>query len=233
MRETELFEPIQQYLLEQGYAVAAEVRHCDIAARRDEALIVVELKTALNLTLVGQAVQRQTFADEVYIAIPEPRRLTKTLKQSQKVLKRLGIGLLTVSFGPLRTTVACRLAPNYQGRVNRRERQRIMQEMDGRSLQLNTGGMTNLPIVTAYREQAVTLASILSVRGACTVRELKPVTGEKTASILYKNHYGWFVREGHGIYALTEVGRTALDDYPELVELALPLADQLAQPDAT
>jgi len=227
MRETDLFEPVRDYLQNQGYAVAAEVRHCDVAARKKDELVIVELKTSLNLTLLGQAVQRQTVADAVYVAIPEPRRITKTLKQSQKVLARLGLGLLTIHFGPLRTSVNCRLEPNYRGRINRRERNRILKEMEGRSLQLNTGGMNNLPIVTAYREQAITLASILSIRGSCSVGELKPITGDKTTSILYRNHYGWFIREARGRYALSPEGAEALHEYPELVALALPLAAKL------
>ncbi|MEK9820750.1 MAG: DUF2161 family putative PD-(D/E)XK-type phosphodiesterase [Pseudomonadales bacterium] len=224
MRETDLFEPVRDYLQQQGFAVAAEVRHCDVAARKDDELVIIELKTSLNLTLVGQAVRRQSVADAVYVAIPEPKRITKTLKQSQRVLARLGLGLLTIRFGPLRTSVNCRLEPSYRGRLDRRERNRILKEMDGRSLQLNTGGMNNLPIVTAYREQAITLASILSIRGSCSVGELKPITGDKTTAILYKNHYGWFIREGRGRYALSPAGADALREYPELVALALPLA---------
>ena len=138
MRETELFEPVRDYLQQQGFAVAAEVRHCDVAARKDDELVIIELKTSLNLTLVGQAVRRQSVADAVYVAIPEPKRITKTLKQSQRVLARLGLGLLTIRFGPLRTSVNCRLEPSYRGRLDRRERNRILKEMDGRSLQLNT-----------------------------------------------------------------------------------------------
>ena len=80
---------------------------------------------------------------------------------------------------------------------------------------------------TAYREQAITLASILSIRGSCSVGELKQITGDKTTSILYKNHYGWFIREGRGRYSLSPEGADALEEYPELVALALPLADRL------
>lgn len=227
MLETELFDPVREYLEAEGFAVAAEVRHCDIVAAKDDHIVIIELKTSLNLTLVSQAVQRQSVADEVYVAIPEPKRITKTLRHSQKVLKRLGLGLLTVSTGPLRSIVQCRITPDFSGRINKKERQRIIKEMNGRSLQLNTGGATGIPIVTAYRETAITLATLLSLKGPRSIRELKPIAGEKTGTILYKNHYGWFVREARGIYGVTERGCEELSTYPELVGLAKALADNL------
>ena len=42
-------------------------------------------------------------------------------------------------------------------------------------------------------------------------------TGKKTTSILSANHYGWFQRIDHGIYQLTDQGKTDLAKYPEIV----------------
>ena len=48
--ETSLYAPVKAFLEAQGYQVKAEVRHCDVVARRgDEPPVIVELKTAREL----------------------------------------------------------------------------------------------------------------------------------------------------------------------------------------
>ena len=72
IRETDLYEPIRAYLEENGYEVHAEVAGCDVTAVKDGDLIVVELKRAVSLKLLTQAVDRQRAADSVYVAVPYP-----------------------------------------------------------------------------------------------------------------------------------------------------------------
>lgn len=230
MLETELFDPVRDYFEARGFAVAAEVRHCDVVAIKSDHLVIIELKTSLNLTLISQAVQRQAIADEVYVVVPEPKRATRSLRHSKEVLARLGLGLITVSQSPLRRVARCLLKPSasYEGKTKDKERKRVLKEIDGRSLQLNTGGATGVPIITAYRETAITIATLLSEKGPRRIAELKPLTGEKTGTILYANHYGWFVRESRGIYGVTEKAREALKGYPELYKMALSLKDSIA-----
>ena len=67
--ETELYEPIRSFLEAEGYEVQAEVKHCDIAAQKEEQLIIVELKKAFNLKLVYQALERQSLTEYVFVAI--------------------------------------------------------------------------------------------------------------------------------------------------------------------
>ena len=66
MQETELFEPIKAYFESHGYSINAEVKDCDITAIRDDELIVVELKTSANMSLLIQATERQKITDNVY-----------------------------------------------------------------------------------------------------------------------------------------------------------------------
>lgn len=47
MKETELYEPIKNYLLQNGYKVQAEVKNCDIACLYENNLIVIEIKKHL------------------------------------------------------------------------------------------------------------------------------------------------------------------------------------------
>ena len=44
--ESDLFFPVRDYLIKNGFKVNAEVKHCDLTATKDQTLIVVELKTA-------------------------------------------------------------------------------------------------------------------------------------------------------------------------------------------
>ena len=73
-KETDLYEPIRAFLEEEGYQVQAEVKHCDIAAEKNGRLVVVELKRAFGLKLVYQGLERQSLTDEVFVAIPRPKK---------------------------------------------------------------------------------------------------------------------------------------------------------------
>jgi hypothetical protein len=68
--ERDLYEPVRQWLMDRGYNPKAEVMGCDILALKDELALAVELKVTLNLEVILQAVDRQRFADMVYIAVP-------------------------------------------------------------------------------------------------------------------------------------------------------------------
>ena len=74
-RETDLYAPVRDWLVAQGYTVRAEVKDCDITATKDGDLIVVELKRSFNVDLLIQATKRQRLTDSVYVAIPRPTRM--------------------------------------------------------------------------------------------------------------------------------------------------------------
>lgn len=98
MKETDLYLPVKQFLEAQGYEVKGEVRGCDVVAvRGEEAPVVVELKLALNLNLILQAVDRIALSPKVYIAVPKNTPfLKKQKKAALKLLKMLGLGLIVV-----------------------------------------------------------------------------------------------------------------------------------------
>ena len=98
MREVDLYPPVKQFLSQQGYEVKGEVRDCDvIAVRRDEPMVVVELKLAFNLTVVLQAVDRLQISDTVYIGIPTGLAVLKrNRKKAVKLVRMLGLGLLEI-----------------------------------------------------------------------------------------------------------------------------------------
>ena len=114
MQETELYPPVKAFLEGQGYAVKAEIGAADVVACRagDEPLIV-ELKTSFSLSLVHQAIARQSVTDAVYIAAPrgKGRRFLTALKQMTTLCRRLGLGLITVRLTDGHLEVHCDPGP--------------------------------------------------------------------------------------------------------------------------
>ena len=81
--------------------------------------------------------------------------------------------------------------------------------------------------MTAYRQDALRCSHELANNKAMPVKELKLKTGvSKTATILQKNHYGWFDRVARGVYSLSAKGRVDLEANIAAVE-ALCLTTQV------
>jgi hypothetical protein len=209
MSETELYQPIKSFLEAQGFTVKAEIRSCDVVAvREEEAPVIVELKTALNLQLFYQAVDRLGITDQVYVAVPRPKRGVPA--EAVKLCRRIGIGLLVVS-GSGSVDVLTDPVP-YAPRQNARRRHGLLSEFRKRLGDLNTGGSRGKALMTAYRQDALRCAIHLAQAGASRVKDIRQTTRvERSASILRGNVYGWFQRETRGVYALTDAGVAALE----------------------
>lgn len=217
-RETDLYSPVKTFLEEQGYTVRSEVRNCDLAAVREDQLLIAELKTSFNLDLVLQGVERKRLCDEVYLAVPRPgNAAAPRWRKILRLCRALGLGLLTVSARGLVEIVCC---PSAQPpRRMAREQKYLLREFTARSGDYNTGGSRGKPLVTAYREHALQVAVCID-SGCRRPRDVAAVTGLVSApSILQKNFYGWFEREERGIYRLSALGYQALQDYAEVVKL--------------
>jgi len=215
MLETELYPPVKEYLQEHGYEVQAEVKHCDIVATKDDELIVVELKTSANLTLLVQATERQTISDSVYVAIPEPTKKNRNWRGIKRVIKRLELGLLVVNLSPLGCSVTKHFDPlPPQRRKIKRKQRAVIQEVADRTGDYNIGGSSKQKLITAYKENAILIACCLRHLGPCSPKKLRSLgTGEKTTSILSHNHYGWFQRIERGVYKVTEQGAIEASAY--------------------
>ena len=221
-RETDLYGPINDYLIAQGYTVRSEVLGCDIAATKGEDLVVIELKRSFCISLLLQATQRQRVADSVYVAIPKPpdRERRARWRHIQHLLRRLELGLILVSFSTAVPTVEIAFDPlPLERKRDSRRRRAVVHEIAGRSGEYNEGGSTRRKIVTAYRENAIFIACCLERYGPLEPGQLRDLgAGPKTLSILSRNVYGWFQRVDAGVYGLRAPGRHALASYPELVE---------------
>ncbi|NPV07657.1 MAG: hypothetical protein HPY83_06800 [Anaerolineae bacterium] len=229
-RETDLYAPVRDYLVAQGFTVQGEVAGCDVTAVRaqepgspgEPSLVVVELKRHLSVDLLAQAVQRQALTDSVYLAVPRPsgRRQRGRWKRTLALLRRLELGLMLVSTDSEGATVevVCHPLPHSRRR-SRARRRAIIGEMQGRSGDHNLGGSTGRKLMTAYREEVLRTAMALATEGECTPRRLRELgCGAKTQSILYRNHYGWFERLGHGLYRLSEEGWHALEQHRDVLD---------------
>lgn len=214
IKEVEVAKPIELYLESLGYTVRSEVKGCDITAIKDDKLLVVECKTSFSIKLIYQAVDRQEFCDNVYVALPIiGNKAIPNRKHLIKLLKRLELGLITVTFLKTKTKVEVVLDPMIHKKRKRiKKRTSVMREIRERSGNYNVGGSVGVSLMTAYKESAITIASILNEHGSLTASELQKMgCNKKTYTILYKNHYSWFFKDtGRGKYGLTEQGKSAL-----------------------
>lgn len=191
-----------------------EVGRCDLLAVRDDRVVAVELKLAFGLPLLYQALDRQAVADLVYVAVAEPataagrKAWRRQRPQMVRLCRRLGLGLLSVGTGG----IAVQTEPGpYRPRRRPAERARLLREFRRRSGDHNMGGAARVPIVTAYREDALRCGALLAAAGALRVAEIRRRTGvERAGAILLRNVYGWFARTERGVYAITPSGREAL-----------------------
>ena len=213
-KETDLYEPIRAFLEEEGYQVQAEVKDCDIAAVKDGQLLIVELKKAFNLKLVYQGLERQSLTEQVFVAIPRPKKgaREKAWKDMLKLLKRLELGLLTVALDSPLKTVDVVLEPSDSPiRKNKKKKEQVRGELEHRQVNANVGGMTRRKIMTAFREKSIRLACLLEKEGQVSTASLRERGMEDYVGICIKNYDKWFQRVEKGVYALSEKGKEALE----------------------
>jgi hypothetical protein len=177
--EKDLYWPVHNYFKKLGYDVHGEVKDCDITASKGDELIIIELKRNLSIDLLIQAAKRQRITESVYIAIPKPKYsvYTKKWKDLCFIIRRLELGLITISLknGVEQVNVVFEPYPfdrRKSMRLSGRKRRNIISEIDGRHGNYNVGGSTRTEIMTAYRENAVHIACCLKKYGQLSPRKL-------------------------------------------------------------
>jgi len=205
MPETDLYLPVKRHLEAQGYTVKAEVKGCDVVAVRGaEIPVIVELKQALSLALLYQAVDRLTVVEHVYIAIARPKR--GVTSDALKLCRRLGLGFIVVSAAGSVEVLADPVA--YAPRANAKRRGVLLKEFNARVGDPNVGGTTRKPLMTAYRQDALKCAAHLKANGPTRIRDVKAATlVDRAANIFRDNVYGWFEKADRGVYRLSAVGQ--------------------------
>ena len=228
--ETALYLPVKKFLEARGFRVKGEICGCDLvalparrsfseggAAEPDDdsppVVVIGELKQRFTLELLLQGVDRMAAGDEIWLAV---RNSSKSRKRAdgrlndarvRKLCRLLGFGLLAVSARG-RVDILAEPGP-YRPRGNPRRRSRLLREHSRRQGDPAVGGGTRQPIMTAYRQQALTVAQAILEATIAKPRELKAMAPD-APKILLHNVYGWFARVERGVYGLTEAGREAV-----------------------
>lgn len=214
--ETSLYQPVKTFLESFGYEVKGEVGGCDLVGLSEgepPVVVVCELKLSFNLELILQAVDRGNASDEVWIAarVSAKGRGREADRRYRDLCRRLGIGMLGVSDQGEVSVLVSSVSP--MPRTNPKRRTRLIKEHRKRRGDPAIGGSTKIPVMTAYRQQALACAAALA-EGPLRPRDLK-TAAPNAGTILRANYYGWFERVEKGIYALTDPGRQALQRWPQ------------------
>ena len=209
--ETDLYPPIKRHLERLGLEVKGEVCGCDLVALPEglpELVVIGEMKQSFTLELVLQAVDRTSVCDEVWLAVRASKRGRgrENDLRVKKLCRFLDFGLLTVTANG-RVDVVTEPAP-WKPRRDAKRRSRIVEEHRRREGDPVAGGSTRMPQMTAYRQQALAVASALA-RTSSRPRDLR-LFAPDAAKILQGNVYGWFERIERGLYGLTSSGRVAV-----------------------
>jgi hypothetical protein len=216
--ETSLYLPVKAFLEKAGYVVKGEIGSCDVVGlieREPPVVVVCELKLSFNLELILQAVDRAAMSDEVWIAarVSAKGRGREADKRYRDLCRRMGIGMLGVADSGEVSVIVSSVSP--MPRTNPKRRTRLVKEHRRRQGDPVLGGGSRAPIMTAYRQQALACAALLQ-QGLVRPRDMKSVAPQ-AGRILLDNVYGWFERQGKGVYALNEAGEAALLRWPQTV----------------
>ena len=222
MSESNLYLPVKRYLEKLGFEVKGEICGCDLVALRGDGppiVVVGELKLSFNLELILQGIDRASACDEVWLAVRASKRGRGREGDSRvrKLCRMLGFGLLTVSGGG-RVELLVEPGP-WRPRRDAKRRSSLVDEHRRRYGDPAAGGSAKVPIMTAYRQQALLCAALLT-SGPSRPRDIKLAVPD-APKILLSNVYGWFARLERGIYALTDEGRAALVRWPQTVSTTL------------
>jgi hypothetical protein len=214
--EKSLYLPVKAFLETAGYAVKGEIGGCDLVGLCDgepEVVVICELKLSFNLELMLQAVDRAAACDEVWIAarISARGKGRESDRRYRDLCRRLGFGMLGVSDSGLVSVIVASVTP--MPRTDAKRRSRLVTEHRRRRGDPMLGGSTKVPVMTAYRQQALAIAAALA-NGPLRPKDMKLVAPQ-AGRVLLDNVYGWFERVEKGIYTLTEGGREALRRWPQ------------------
>ena len=208
--ESDLYAPVKALLEGQGYVVKGEVRGCDVVGvRAAEPPVIVELKRVFGLGLVLQGVDRLAASDRVYLAVGQwPKRM----RNVKKLCRRLGLGLMVVVAE--RADIVLDPVP-YRPRLDKRKAGRLLGEHARRVGDPNRGGSTTrVPMMTAYRQEALRCAELLANNGPMKLAALRTAAAApRAATILQQDVYGWFERVERGVYTVSPAGRRGLETF--------------------
>ena len=217
--ERDLFQPIKEYFEELGYVCDGEVGDIDIYLEKGDETVAIELKQTLDFKSVQQAALRQKLVDHAFIGIFRPKDInSRAFKDKEYLLKRLGIGLIVVSKRTKAVDVVLEPVVSELSSFkahNKGKKKALSEEFRKRRVKSNIGGVRGEKLITGYREDALlVLDALCELGGEGSTKQIREISGIKNATpILYHNYYGWFIQKSRGIYAVSELGYDALEEF--------------------
>ena len=145
MKESELYEPVKKFLLEQGCSeVYGEVMNCDVLGIHGEINYIVEMKTSLSFRLIDQALKRVRLGQYVYIAIP--RRKQAIPRCVKEILTSYKIGLIQVG----KRTIKVSIPAEYNALADKRKAYQRIRRQIREHHETQIGGVKKGEGVTSY-----------------------------------------------------------------------------------
>lgn len=101
IKETDLFFPVKEWLEEHGYDVYSEIENdynwgrADVVGVCGPIVAVVQLKSALSVNVIGQAIGWLPYANLVYVGVPRGKNGVNP--HAAKILKHFGVGIFQVA----------------------------------------------------------------------------------------------------------------------------------------
>jgi hypothetical protein len=212
--ETDLYLPVKLFLEDLGYEVKSEIGAADVVGRRGEAeIVIVELKRGFSLSLLQQAVKRQRITDVVYVAVPRwsGRSGWRAFRGNLGLCRRLGVGVLTID---VTGNVEVQADPvPFTPRKSKQRRQSMLSEFARRTGDPNLGGSASSDVMTSYRQEALRCALYVAANGPSKGAVVADGANVPHATTMMRNNvYGWFERLGHGVYDLSDSGRSMVGE---------------------
>ncbi len=213
-KESDFYIPIKKHFQNKGFEVKSEINDCDCVCIKDDLIVICEFKLKFNISLVYQGMDRQKITDYVYLCVPKykGRVSYRNFLKSKNLCKRLGLGLIIVD-GKNCLEVLEPICLNNN--INKKKKDSLLKEYNGRTFDLNTGGQTGTRINTAFREKNIKILCILEKDNQTSNVELIKQYGfdESIKGVLYRNVLGYFEKgEKRGYYKMSKIGKSALDD---------------------
>lgn len=149
MKESDLFEPTKQFLINQMNCekVFAEVVDLDVVGQHGNVYIGIEMKTSMNFKVIEQAERRKHLVDYMFILVPKPK--THHSQMILDWLKHLGLGLIYYDEKERYTN---KVSIYFWGKRQRNsKRSRISDYIDEKLDSLNVGGVKGGETITPYK----------------------------------------------------------------------------------
>ncbi|XXK36092.1 DUF2161 domain-containing phosphodiesterase [Rhodobacteraceae bacterium nBUS_22] len=213
--ETDLYGPVKALFEARGFEVKGEIGASDImAVRADDDPVIIELKLGFSLTLLHQAIARQSITERVYVAVPKWKGKAgwRAFKRNIGLCQRLGLGVIAVDVAGNGADIRCDPAPFFL-RKSKSKKAALRAAFERRKGDPNRGGAMRSKLVTSYRQEAQRCALYLLSHGPSKGADVaKSVEVAHATRLMADNYHGWFVRIGRGIYDLSQAGREKVID---------------------